>query len=202
MFTVNDIYWAIHGEGFQLGHPSVFVRFSGCNMACDLTSSEKSPGGFVCDTEFRSGQQMSLSELVDSVIEIARGTKHLTFTGGEPALQLTKELVDTFRHRGFRCAIETNGSINIDHLGLDWVTVSPKVAEHGVKQLTANELRYVRSAIQSIPRPSCEAVNRYLSPVFNGDEIDRASLDRCIKLIRENPEWKLSVQLHKLLGFQ
>jgi organic radical activating enzyme len=118
-------------------------------------------------------------------------------TGGEPGLQLDAELIQFLREqRGWRLAVETNGSVVLPP-GLDWVCVSPKTAEHALRQLTANEIKYVRGAGQALPRPRCEAPHKLLSPAFAGDALDERALAWCIRLVKENPEWRLSVQQHK-----
>ena len=88
--------------------------------------------------------------------------------------------------------------MNVSELGLDFVCVSPKVAEHAVRQLTADEVRYVRGHGQGIPKPTCKATHKLISPAFNGLEMDRSAVDWCIRLVESNPDWRLSVQLHKL----
>lgn len=82
---------------------------------------------------------------------------------------------------------------------LDWITLSPKVAEHAVKQLWANELRYVRGFGQGIPKPVATADHYSLSPAFDGMLVHPKTLQWCTKLCMENPKWRLSLQTHKLL---
>jgi organic radical activating enzyme len=81
---------------------------------------------------------------------------------------------------------------------VDWITVSPKVAEHAVRQLWAHELKYVRGHGQAVPTPAARALHRLISPAFSGLEPDPAAVAWCAELARENPEWRLTVQLHKL----
>jgi organic radical activating enzyme len=204
-YTINEIFWSMQGEGIRAGEMSVFIRFTGCNLRCAMQAGPKSIGGFDCDTEFASGRGMSRQQIIDEAIKLVGKPKEwreeyrpwIVFTGGEPAMQLEAELVADFHAQAFRCAIETNGSLPIDELGLDWITVSPKVAEHAIRQLKADELKYVRGYGQGIPRPTCVADFKLISPAFNGNIIDASALEWCIQLIRENPEWRLSVQQHK-----
>jgi len=204
-YTINEIFWSPQGEGMRVGQMSAFVRFTGCNLRCAMEPGPRSPGGFDCDTEFMSGRKMTAEEIMDEV-RTACGLSHeylelhgawVVFTGGEPGLQVDKELVDLLHIGGFRCAIETNGSVCLDGLGLDWITVSPKVAEHAVRQLTADEVKYVRGYGQALPKPACHATHQLISPAFNGLTIDRKALDWCLQLIKEDPSWRLSVQMHK-----
>ena len=204
-YKVNEIFWSPQGEGIRAGQMSIFVRFSGCNLRCSRDQGEKSPGGFDCDTEFVSGTFMTRDEILIAALSLIYQTEDwwannkawVVFTGGEPSLQLDKPLVELFQGHNFQCAIETNGSNCVDHLGLDWITVSPKVAEHCVRQKTADEVKYVRAHGQSIPVPACKAKHQLLSPAFSGGNIDKGALEWCLKLIRENPEWRISIQQHK-----
>lgn len=181
--VVNEVFYSLQGEGARAGCPSVFVRLAGCDLAC----------GF-CDTDFSGGVPMRSHELLSAVA--AYPCRWIVFTGGEPMRQLTRDWIDVFRCAGYKIQVETNGNhecpSNITHL-----TVSPKVAEHAVKPAVAQELRYVRAAGQSLPVPSCSSPLKFLSPVFDGDVLPRENLEWCVKLCKENPEWRLSVQMHK-----
>tara|TARA_R100000664_G_C2728501_1_gene119733 strand:+ start:74 stop:718 length:645 start_codon:yes stop_codon:yes gene_type:complete len=212
-YQVNEIFWSPQGEGIRAGEMSMFIRLSGCNMRCEEEAGPKSPGGFDCDTEFVSGRKMSADEIVEeSIMLVEQGGVAPTywsrckpwciFTGGEPGIQLDKALVDAMQDGGFLCAIETNGSIDVSELGLDWITVSPKVAEHAVRQMTADEVKYVRGHGQGIPRPRCKAEYQLISPAFNGLTLDSRAVAWCNQLIRENPDWRLSVQHHKIWGLR
>lgn len=199
---VNECYLSIQGEGVRTGTANVFVRFSHCNLKCDIAPGPKSPGGFACDTEFASGRRMTWDELVAYIETVApdwRSTgRWLILTGGEPGLQLSAALIDFLHAAGYLLAIESNGSVELPP-GLDWITISPKVAEHAIKQLSANEVKYVRGYGQAIPSPVIKADNQIISPAFNGTNLDSATLRWCEQLVLENPRWRLGVQLHKLL---
>jgi organic radical activating enzyme len=207
LFTVNEIYGSLQGEGVRAGTFNIFVRFTGCNLKCAMEAGPLSPGGFDCDTEFASGSKATLEELVDvcrdEVERVQVGCDRVfpgvIFTGGEPALQLTPELVLALKERGFGpICIETNGSKNVDHLELDWITVSPKVAEHAIQQKRANEVKYVRAYGQGIPKTAVMADHYLVSPAADGMDLGKRNLEWCEKLVRENPRWRLSVQLHKI----
>lgn len=205
-YAINEIFWSPQGEGMRAGQQSVFIRFTGCNMECRVEAGPKSPGGFDCDTEFASGRKLTALEIIAEALRLvaqdaawyAAGNRAwIVFTGGEPALQVDAELVSMCQASGFKCAIETNGSKDVSGLGLDWITVSPKVAEHAVRQLTADEVKYVRGHGQAVPKPTCKATHQLISPAFDGLSLDPSALAWCLKLIKENPEWRLSIQMHK-----
>ncbi len=203
-YSVNEIFFSLQGEGARAGTPNVFVRFSGCNMRCDLKAGKRSPGGFACDTEFESGTPMTAAQVVTTALKLApKASVGVIFTGGEPALQLDRPMVDALRKAGFGpVCIETNGTIDVSPLGLDWVSLSPKVAEHAVKVKECSEIRYVRGHGQGIPRPSAKAGLKFISPAFSGDALDPETLRWCVGLVKANPGWALSVQQHKTWGIR
>jgi 7-carboxy-7-deazaguanine synthase len=203
-YTVNEIFFSLQGEGARSGTPNVFVRFSGCNMRCDVKAGKRSPGGFACDTEFESGRPMTSAQIVTAALRIApRAGVGVIFTGGEPGLQLDRLLVEAMRKAGFGpLCIETNGTIDVGPLGLDWISLSPKVAEHAVRVKACSEIRYVRGHGQGIPRPSAMASHKFISPAFSGDALDPQTLRWCVDLVKDNPGWALSVQQHKTWGIR
>ena len=203
-YSVNEIFFSLQGEGARAGSPNVFVRFSGCNMRCDVAPGEKSPGGFACDTEFESGQAMTAGQIVSRALTLApKAGVGVILTGGEPALQLDTALVNALRKAGFApLCIETNGTIDVAPLALDWISLSPKVAEHAVRVKVCDEIRYVRGHGQGIPRPSAKAGRKFISPAFSGDSLDRQTLRWCVDLVKANPGWALSVQQHKTWGIR
>lgn len=186
---VNEIFYSLQGEGARAGRPSIFIRLSDCNLRCDF-----------CDTEFISGKDMTVDEVREAVLKFP--CNEIVWTGGEPTLQLTAEILKEFNgDRGFIHCIETNGTHPVPE-GIDFISLSPKVAEHVVKKNVpkCNEVRYVRAAGMAIPEPSTDAEKWYLSPLANGDKIDTASLKHCIDLCLKNPGWALSMQQHKVWG--
>ena len=190
-YRVNEIFYSLQGEGVRAGTANVFVRFSGCNEQCRTETH-----GFSCDTEFTSGTSLTLDELMAEVQRLAGDCRWVVLTGGEPALQVDRVLIDALHEAGFQLAIETNGNIELP-AGLDWITVSPKVAEHVIRQRTADEVKYVRAAGQAIPQTVVRARHYLLSPAFGGDQLDVDALRHCIDLVQAHPTWRLSVQQHK-----
>ncbi|MDA1280845.1 MAG: 4Fe-4S cluster-binding domain-containing protein [Chloroflexi bacterium] len=194
---MNEVYLSIQGEGIRAGTANVFVRFTGCNLLCAQEPGPKSPGGFDCDTEFISGRAMALPDLMEWIQVEAKMCRWVILTGGEPGLQTTAELIEAIHVAGFMVAIETNGSVELP-AGLDWITVSPKVAEHCIRQKTADEVKYVRSHGQAIPKTCVSAVHYLISPGFDGIHFDARNYQWCVDLIKQNPNWRLSLQTHKV----
>lgn len=203
-YMVNEIFFSLQGEGARAGTPNIFVRFSGCNMRCDVEAGKRSPGGFACDTEFESGHLVTAAQIVVSARKLApKARVGVIFTGGEPALQLDRALIDSMRKAGFGpLCIETNGTIDVAPLGLDWISLSPKVAEHSVRVAACSEVRYVRGYGQGIPRPRAKAGRKFISPAFSGESLDADTLRWCVDLVKANPDWALSVQQHKTWGIR
>lgn len=196
-FMVNECFFSLQGEGARAGTANVFVRFSGCNLRCDMEPGPLSPGGWRCDTEFVSGRKMTAQEILDEVNFLAPHCKNIVFTGGEPLLQLDEELIAFLKERReFYLSVETNGTVEIPK-GIDFSTLSPKVAEHAVVPKKVSELKYVRGYGQGIPKPAALADYYYISPAFEGTELDTRTLLWCVNLVKENPLWRLSVQQHK-----
>lgn len=192
---VSEIFYSLQGEGARVGTPTVFIRLQGCKAknACFAL-------GIKCDTEFESGKEYGLDEIVNWLNNNAKGCKEITWTGGEPLDQLNEIIVNYFKNLGYFQAVETSG-LHPAPEGLDFICVSPKVAEHVIKKNFPDgvtELRYVRHSGQSIPQPSIQAKHYWISPHSDGFTINSENLKHCINLCIENPQWKLSVQNHKI----
>lgn len=193
--NVSEIFYSLQGEGQRAGTRNIFIRLQGCK-----TKNACFASGVKCDTEFESGREYSIDELLDTIEEYQ--CVNIIWTGGEPADQLTPEIVQVFSDHGYYQAIETSGLLPVPS-NLDYITVSPKVAEHVVAKNFdhINELRYVRHKGQELPEPSITADSYYLSPHSNGMEIDLDNLNHCIGLIKTNASdkpWALSLQMHKI----
>lgn len=203
-YMVNEVFYSVQGEGVRAGTANVFVRFSGCNLTCRRDNE----AGFDCDTEFVSGRKHTAAELVaamNATRDDVAGPKACVLTGGEPLLQVDDALIDALVADRWYIAVETNGTVE-PPAGIDWLCVSPKSAEHTLKVKRAQEVKYVRHRGQGIPRPVIEADHYLLSPAFvNAGEVDGWALSRpdigalewCILLVKENTDWRLSVQQHK-----
>ncbi|MBR7043397.1 MAG: radical SAM protein [Prevotella sp.] len=196
MMRVNEIFHSLQGEGYNSGTPAVFIRFSGCNLQCPF-----------CDTQHESGTEMTEQEIVEAVKHLAPCSLLVVITGGEPALQLTASLVDALHEIGKRVAVETNGTLPLPP-NVDWITLSPKNAwlgDEAVPVLTcADELKVLYdgshdpSAFDSIA-----ATHRFLQPMDTGNANRNATLmrqaaDYCL----QHPQWRLSLQIHKILNIR
>lgn len=185
---VVEIFQSIQGEGANAGRNCVFIRLAGCNMNCPF-----------CDTKWDIGKDMSIKDVLEELKNYC--SDMIVWTGGEPTLQLTNDILRYFDEY-FNC-IETNGTNKVPSL-ISYVSVSPKVSQDVLVQNIdfANEIRYAIKSGDIVPDISTlpPADNYFLSPIFNDKKLSKENLDYCLKLIKENPKWKLSVQIHNLLN--
>lgn len=195
-YQVVEIYRSLQGEGARAGSVNVFIRLAGCNLTCNGESRE---GIYqpLCDTDFSGGCKFTLEELIAEVQRQAGGCRWVILTGGEPALQIDDDLISALHVAGLRIAIETNGTRELPE-GIDWICVSPKTAAHTIKVKVAHEVKYVIPAGHALPRSPIEAKHYFISPAFDAHGLSRETLDWCVRLLYENPEWKLSLQQHKI----
>lgn len=195
-YAINEWFYSLQGEGMRSGTPNLFLRFSGCNLQC--TQEEM---GFDCDTEFSSFRKWTSEEIVRELKATAKNCEWIILTGGEPTLQIDDEILNALKNEGYKLAIETNGLKPVPSQ-IDWITVSPKTAEHTIKQLKANEVKYVRSYGQGIPKTSVQADYYLISPAFEAGHLPPRNLEWCIQLVKENPPWRLSLQTHKFMNIR
>ena len=208
MYSVKEIFYTLQGEGANTGSPAVFLRFAGCNLWSGREQDRASAVCRFCDTDFVStdgpggGRFASAESLADAVLAAwpCGIEKHrLTVcTGGEPLLQLDMPLLHALHARGFRVAIETNGTKPVPE-GVDWVCVSPKagaplVVERGdelklvFRQAGAEPERFERLTFEHF----------FLQPMDGPERAQNTALS--VLYCREHPRWRLSLQTHKLIG--
>lgn len=212
MFSVKEIFYTLQGEGAQAGRAAVFCRFTGCNLWTGREEDRATATCNFCDTKFvgtdgpGGGKFATAVDLAAAIrsfwspCDAARSRPLVVFTGGEPLLQLTTELVDAMHAIGFEVAIETNGTQPVP-TGVDWVCVSPKagteiVARHG------DELKLVYPQPDLLPQDvSHWRFDHYFLQPMDGPE--RASnTAECVAYCLAHPQWRISLQQHKLLGIR
>ena len=199
-YRVKELFWTVQGEGANAGTPSVFVRFSGCNQWTGR-EADRAAGladcATWCDTDFYDGEFVEHRELRSRIGALRNEAQLVVFTGGEPALQLTGELLADVSALGFRCAIETNGTVELPR-GDCWVTVSPKGGKHPLVVTKGDELKliYPQRGVQPAEVEHLKFDNFFLQPRDN----TLANTQACLEYIRQHPMWRLSVQTHKYIG--
>lgn len=211
-YAVKEIFYTLQGEGANAGRPAVFCRFAGCNLWSGREEDRAEAICRFCDTEFvgtdgPGGGKFATADALADAIEAAwsptarppdRLTAFVVCTGGEPLLQLDVPLLDALHARGFEVAVETNGTVE-PPAGIDWVCLSPK-ADAELVLTSGDELKLVFPQERGAPERyrGLDFRHFFLQPM-DGPEVarnTRLAVEYCLA----HPEWRLSLQTHKILG--
>lgn len=209
-YSVKEIYYTLQGEGSNTGRASVFCRFAGCNL---WTGREPDRAGAICkfcDTDFvgtngLGGARFHSAELLAEAVRATwqeatsiGGLPLVVCTGGEPLLQLDEELVKALHNVGFQIAVETNGTL-LPPNGIDWLCVSPKAGSN-LALRSGHELKLVFPQEGGEPAhyENLDFQHFFLQPM-DGPERER-NTQLAIQYCLNNPQWRLSLQTHKLIG--
>lgn len=206
-YAVKEAFRTLQGEGRNAGRAAVFLRFSRCNLWSGHERDRATAICRFCDTEFvgtdgdGGGVFRGADELADHVAGVwGSGEDHrfVVCTGGEPALQTDDALVDALHARGFEVAVETNGTLALP-AGLDWVCMSPK-ANTEIVVTAGDELKIVfpQDGLDPADFESMDFEHLLLSPMDGPDRVQ--ATEQAIAYCLEHPQWRLSVQTHKVLG--
>lgn len=212
MYAVKEIFYTLQGEGSRTGWPSVFCRFTGCNLWSGREKDRQHAVCQFCDTDFvgvdgpGGGRFATAEELAGAIAACWRGAAHpaarpyVVCTGGEPLLQLDAAAVTAIHAQGLDIAIETNGTRPAPP-GIDWICVSPKAGTDLVVT-SGDDLKLV------YPQPGAEPhryeqlnFTNFLLQPLDGPDRDastRAAIEYCLA----HPQWRLSMQTHKYLGIR
>lgn len=211
-YSVKECYVTLQGEGAQTGRAAVFLRFAGCNLWSGLERDRQSAVCKFCDTDFvgtdgENGGKFVGPEALAAHVEhvwskstTVSGTPYIVCTGGEPLLQLDAEAIEAFHVLGFEVAVETNGTLPAPPQ-LDWICVSPK-ANAELVQTSGDELKLVYPQDEAEAQPArfeqLQFQHFFLQPKDDTATAENitAAADYCIK----HPQWRLSLQTHKLIG--
>ncbi len=218
-YVVKEIFYTLQGEGQHAGRPAVFCRFSGCNLWTGREQDRHKAVCKFCDTDFLGtgpdgGKFSSAAELANAVLSrwptIANGRAIggrplVVCTGGEPLLQLDTAGIDALHARGFTVAVETNGTQPAP-AGIDHVCVSPK-ADAGLMLQKGQELKLVFPQLQPDAQPErfahLEFDAFFLQPMDDADStVTRRNTEAALAYCLAHPQWRLSLQTHKLLGIR
>ena len=209
MYSVKEIFYTLQGEGANTGKPAVFCRFAGCNLWSGREDDRASAVCDFCDTDFvgtdgtGGGKFSTADDLADAVAGAWPGGNAHRFvvcTGGEPLLQLDAAAIEAFHERGFRVAIETNGTI-APPAHIDWICVSPK-ADAPLALDRGDELKLVFPQDRARPErfESLAFAHFFLQPMDgpHREANTRSAIDYCLA----HPRWRLSLQSHKIVGIR
>jgi len=216
-YKVKEMFYSLQGEGARAGRASVFCRFSKCNL---WNGREESRQGSVCDfcdtailgTDGQNGGTFDSAKALGDAIDALWPQAHSNaipsgvFTGGEPLLQLDETLIDVMHMRGYEVAVETNGTLEAPK-GIDWICISPK-SDSEIKLRSANELKLVYPQSAAMPErfEDFDSAHFFLSPMASHtteeggvDMLKKMNTQRALDYCLAHPQWRLTLQLHKIL---
>ena len=212
-YSVKEMFYSLQGEGFYAGRPAVFCRFAGCNLWSGKEADREKAVCKFCDTDFigtdgpEGGKFETAGELVKSIAGLWPGKKKnrserpfVVCTGGEPLLQLNVQLLSAFHREGFEVAVETNGTI-LPPAGIDWLCVSPK-ADAALVLHSGQELKLVFPQSEAMPEKFTLLDFQYffLQPQDGPDLKKNTKLT--VDYVLAHPQWRLSLQAHKILSIK
>lgn len=206
-YAVKECFLTLQGEGVQAGSRAVFLRFAGCNLWSGLERDRAKADCRFCDTDFvgtdrpGGGKYKEAAALAERVAETwgeGAAERLVVITGGEPLLQLDEPLIEALHERGFRVAVESNGTLRAPS-GIDWLCISPKAGTE-VVQRRGDELKLVwpQPGLDPNALESWDFANFLVQPM-DGPERE-AAVAASIALAMERPKWRLTLQAHKLVG--
>ncbi|HEX5258553.1 MAG TPA: 7-carboxy-7-deazaguanine synthase [Sphingomicrobium sp.] len=206
-YAVKECFLTLQGEGVQSGSRAVFLRFAGCNLWSGREEDRPSARCSFCDTDFvgtdgEGGGKFAGAEALAGHVQRLWGPsgerRLVVITGGEPMLQLDTALVDALHARGFRVAVETNGTLAATR-GIDWICVSPKAGAE-VVQRSGDELKLVwpQQGIEPAELEQWDFDHFLVQPMDCADQ--DAAVEASVRLAMERPKWRLSLQAHKVVG--
>ena len=206
MYSVKEIYRTLQGEGANTGRAAVFCRFAGCNLWSGVEADREKAVCQFCDTEFvgtdgpGGGRFKSAEALAEACTKVwgANDNPFIVLTGGEPMLQVDLSLIDALHNQDFEIAIESNGTLPVPRT-IDWICGSPKAGAQLV-QTSGDELKLVYPQAGAEPDRFRDLDFRH----FFLQPMDCAERDRNTKSViaycQTHPQWRLSLQTHKLIG--
>ena len=226
-YRINNIFYSLQGEGRNTGRAAAFVRFAGCNLRCPFCDTEfDSYREMTADEILQEIARLSSFHSPLSSFHSPLPSRFIVLTGGEPTLQVDEHFVDLLHQEGYEVAMESNGTRPAPR-NLDWLTVSPKVVDGGrsmvdggwwmvdgegkapdeikivFEENTAEMLSSPASPLSSLLSPLPSPPLLYLQPCDTGDSARNAFiLQQCISYIKQHPQWRLSLQTHKLIGIE
>ena len=213
-YIVKEIFYTLQGEGANAGRAAVFCRFAGCNLWTGREADRHRAVCQFCDTDFvgvgpDGGKFATAGELADAVAARWPATERggairplVVCTGGEPLLQLDEAAVAALHERGFEVAVETNGTQPAP-AGVDHLCVSPKAgAPLALRAGTELKLVYPQREPEAQPErfETLDFQHFFLQPMDGPDVA--ANTQRAIEYCLRHPRWRLSVQMHKVVGIR
>lgn len=195
MLPLMEDFYTIQGEGFYQGHAAYFVRLGGCDVGCVW-----------CDVKDSWDASLHPMVSVEEITSHAKSSKTeiVVITGGEPVMYNLTTLTTSLKNSGLKTHIETSGVYALTG-EWDWICFSPKKfkAPHPSYFDLANELKVVvynqsdfawAESFASKMNASCEL---FLQPEWSKE---KEMLPLIIDYVKNNPRWKVSLQIHKYMN--
>jgi 7-carboxy-7-deazaguanine synthase (Cx14CxxC type) len=206
-YAVKEIFLTLQGEGARSGRRAVFCRFAGCNLWSGREADRASATCRFCDTDFvgmdgvgggRFADAAALAAAIGACWGEGEARRYVVLTGGEPMLQVDAALIDALHAAGFEIAIESNGTLPVPR-SIDWICISPK-AGSTVVQTSGDELKLVwpQEGSDLAAMATWDFPNKLIQPM--DDARGEANVGAAIAFAMAHPDWRLSLQTHKLLG--
>lgn len=187
-YNIVELFYSIQGEGFYVGKPAIFIRFSGCNLSCDF-----------CDEPLHKlpGKKYEFSD-INAELQKYHPCKFVILTGGEPTIQPHfDDLVQSLQEYGYFVAVETNGTERITCTP-NWIAVSPKTDQF----YYGDELKLVYEKQDLDKYEKLPFKHFYLQPKNYDNELNPESVKDCLEVLKTRTKWSLSLQLHKAIGVE
>ncbi len=207
-YRIKEIFFTQQGEGKNTGKDFIFVRFSGCNLWSGKEKNRASAICSFCDTDFYgtdgiNGGKYQAKDLIEKIKSLwisADNQIRVVLTGGEPLLQVDKGLISALKKENIYIAVETNGTLEAPD-GIDWICMSPK-ANTEIKLRKGSEVKvvYPQKNLNPDNFNVLDFKNFYIQPMDSENYEDNVS--QSVKYCMQNPNWKLSLQTHKILGIR
>ena len=201
---INEIFPSIQGEGLRMGEPTLFIRFSRCNLRCPF-----------CDTKYawETGYEMTIDSILEKTLKMhaAFPTQRVCLTGGEPLFQDIGGLVKRLKAENFRIQVETNATI-FQRLNVDWYTISPKPPDYFYQPAYIKKAKEVKmvvtrgldlSVLKKLRQDFSEKIPLLLQPQSNNKSSDKLALRLLRQAVKEGMKnIRLSAQIHKIFGWR
>ena len=195
LLPVMEKFYTLQGEGFHQGKAAYFIRLGGCDVGCVW-----------CDVKESWDADKHPKESIKNLVSTVKSTaaKIVVITGGEPLIHSLDELTSALQQEGLACHLETSGAHPFSG-NWDWVCLSPKKFKAPLPESLqkANELKVVvyhpsdlawAEQYAAAVNPECKL---YLQPEWSKASTITPLL---VDYIKENPQWELSLQLHKYIN--
>lgn len=190
---VNEIFYSLQGEGPHTGMAAVFVRLAGCRMGCPF-----------CDTKyaFQTGHEMTVEQILRTLEQYP--CRNVILTGGEPTEQDFTPLARALKQHSYQVHMESNGAHDVDVSDIDYLVVSPKkyVSAHMLQKAHAIKIVVGQDTDLADLANYFQYANDHTVVCLQPQSNLQENIDLCVKIIKQNPFLRLSLQTHKMANLK